>query len=603
MRFYCGTILKIIKLNLTWKKEIHFRMMTILPHICVVHFLLLSVSAFNLTILHTNDVHARFEQFNKYGGDCDTDDEASGECFGGVARRATAVNQIRSERDNVIFLDAGDQFQGTMWFYYYKGMAASYFMNRLGYNAMALGNHEFDNNPDGLAPFLRNVTFPVLSSNMDASAEPVLDGLTNKSIVYNVGQEKIGIIGYTFSDTEIISSTREVVFGDEIEAIQVEVEKLKATQVDKIIALGHSGITMDQKIAREVVGLDIVIGGHTDTFLYTGTPLPSTEEPYGPYPIVVHPDSDPSRNVLVVQDYTFGKYLGDLQVVFDENGEVTAWQGNPILMDSSIDQDPDILSDVNIWGEPVGNISRQYVGRTNVKLDGDRQQCRQQECNMGNLITDAFIQMNVREPDELKWSTVSLAVWNGGGIRQSISVGDIRLGDISTVLPFGNTVDIVELKGQHLKEAFEFAVQKYGEGDIGGEFLQVSGIRVSYDLRKEAGSRVVDLEVRCSNCTIPHYVPIDLETVYPVIMNSFMADGGDGYEIIKTNKISQVSGNLETAMLAEYINLYSPITTGLDNRITFITSDNDPCKGNTASLSSSALYTILLFLLLSMLIH
>ncbi|XP_033099228.1 snake venom 5'-nucleotidase-like [Anneissia japonica] len=574
--------------------------MKLLLTIVILQSTFLSASAFDLTILHTNDVHARFEQMDKYGGDCSAEEDAGNECFGGVARRVTKVNEIRSQRDNVLLLDAGDQFQGTMWFYYYKGTATSHFMNLVGYDVMALGNHEFDNNPDGLAPFLKEVNFAVLSSNMDASAEPVLTGLTNKSTILKVGGENIGIIGYTFSGTHLISSAREVRFGDEVEAIQKEVDILQAMQVNKIIAVGHSGISIDQKIAREVDGVDVVVGGHTDTFLYSGTP-PSTEEPYGPYPIVIHPDANPERNVLVVQDYTFGKYLGDLQVTFDENGDVTAWQGNPIFLNSSVVQDPNVLNDVNTWSEPVRNVSRQYVGRTNVKLEGDRIYCRQTECNLGNLITDGFVHMNVREPDELRWSLVSMAIWNGGGIRQSIQVGDITIGDVNTVLPFGNTVDIVELKGLHIKEAFEYCVKNYGNGDLGGEFLQVSGIRVKYDMRKESGSRVVEIEVRCSNCTIPHFVPLEPEMVYPVITSSYIADGGDGFEVISQNKISQVSGNLESAMLAEYITLYSPITTGLDNRIIFITEEEDPCVGSSASIPVSApLVMSLTLLLLSM---
>lgn len=91
---------------------------------------------FNLTVLHTNDVHARFEEANRFGGSCSTSDAQSGKCFGGVARRATMINKIKSERSNVLLLDAGDQFQGTLWFYVYKGLACSAFMNRLGYSAM-----------------------------------------------------------------------------------------------------------------------------------------------------------------------------------------------------------------------------------------------------------------------------------------------------------------------------------------------------------------------------------------------------------------------------------------------------------------------------------
>ena len=107
--------------------------------LCVILFSLvttLSVSSFELTVLHTNDIHARFEQFNKYGSTCSTSDAQKGSCFGGVARRRTKIEEIRGSHDNVILLDAGDQFMGTVWFTVYRGMAASYFMKELGYDAM-----------------------------------------------------------------------------------------------------------------------------------------------------------------------------------------------------------------------------------------------------------------------------------------------------------------------------------------------------------------------------------------------------------------------------------------------------------------------------------
>lgn len=527
--------------------------------------------AYDLTIIHTNDVHDRMEQFDSGGGSCSEEEASNGECYGGVARRATKINEIRKSVDNVLFLDAGDQFQGTNWFFLYKGEATSYFMNKLGYDVQALGNHEFDLNPDGLAPFLKDINHRVVSCNVDATNEPVIDGLFNKSTIEVVGGETIGVVGYTYYRTNEISQSRNTIFYDEVPSLQAEVDILTAMGINKIIAVGHSGISIDLEIAAKVKGLDIVIGGHTDTFLYTGDP-PDAEVPYDEYPILVHPDQDPEANVLVITDYTFAKYLGRLDVTFDVDGKITAWQGNPILLDSKVPEDPELLAEINQWGEAVANQSSTKIGITHVYLDGSRDSCRNVECNLGNMLTDAFISETITFPDEEKWNTVNFAVQHGGGIRASIVQGEITLGDLTTVFPFGGTIDTLELEGRYVKEMFENSVVEYNPADIPGRFLQVSGIWVTYDISREPNDRVVDIMVRCTECTIPEYQPLDYDKMYKIVLPSYIADGGDGYDVIKEHGQNRNTGSLDTFMISEYIDRFSPIYTGLERRITFVES-------------------------------
>uniref|UniRef100_A0A8C7DVT3 5'-nucleotidase n=1 Tax=Naja naja TaxID=35670 RepID=A0A8C7DVT3_NAJNA len=167
----------------------------------------LSVAAagsFKLTILHTNDVHARLEQTSRDSGKCSGED-----CYGGVARRATKIRQIRASHRNVLLLDAGDQYQGTIWFNYFKGREVVQFMNSLRYDAMALGNHEFDNGLNGLLdPLLKNVKFPILSANIRPKG-PIASKISGYILPYkiiNVGSEKVGIIGYTTKETPVLSN-------------------------------------------------------------------------------------------------------------------------------------------------------------------------------------------------------------------------------------------------------------------------------------------------------------------------------------------------------------------------------------------------------------
>ena len=152
---------------------------------------------FSMTVLHTNDVHSRIEPISKYDSTCSAEDNTAGDCFGGMARVLTAINEARSENENVLLVDGGDQFQGTLFYTYYKGKAAAEFMNQMGYDAMTVGNHEFDDGPEVLRGFMDAVDFPVLMSNADVSGEPMLDGVLNKSTVVTVGGETIGLIGLT----------------------------------------------------------------------------------------------------------------------------------------------------------------------------------------------------------------------------------------------------------------------------------------------------------------------------------------------------------------------------------------------------------------------
>ncbi|KAM3850580.1 5'-nucleotidase-like [Diretmus argenteus] len=500
----------------------------------------ISVSAWDLVLLHTNDVHARVEETNQHAGKC-----TRGGCFAGVARRAAKIKEIRSAEKNVLLLDAGDQFQGTIWFNVYKGAEAAHFMNRLDYDAMALGNHEFDNAVEGLVnPFLQDVQCAVVSANIkpDDSLAPEFSKHYSPYKILNIDNQKVGVVGYTSQETPELSQPGPGLrFEEEVDAVQLQVDKLLTLGVNKIIALGHSGFRKDQDIARRVRGVDVVIGGHTNTFLYTGTP-PSSEVPAGPYPFVVR--SQDGRDVPVVQAYAFGKYLGYLKVTFDEAGNVLRSTGNPILLDSSVPQDPGIHAEVEEWKKKLANFSAQYVGKTLVYLNGTFEECRFRECNLGNLICDAMVHNNIRHADELQWNHVSSCLINGGGIRSSIDErsrnGSITMEDLITVLPFGGTVDLVQLNGSTLRKAFEHSVRRYGQNS--GEFLQVSGFHVEFDMSKAPWQRLKSLSVLCTDCRVPLYEPVQDDRVYKVVLPSYLVEGGDGFSMIRDGKIKHDSG-------------------------------------------------------------
>ena len=258
---------------------------------------------------------------------CSPKDAQAGKCYGGFARIATLVRQARNSPMPCLFLNAGDTYQGSMWYNVYKWKVVAKFLNLLAPDAVSLGNHEFDDGVAGLVPFIQNATFPIVTSNLDLSKQPDLAAtkLLN-STVLTVNGTKIGVIGYLTPETKMISSTDNVIFLDEVANVRREAEELKKKGVKILIALGHSGFEMDKKIAREVEDIDIVIGGHTNTFLYNGQ-KPDLEEPEGLYPTVVMQKS--GRKVYVVQAYAYTKYLGNFTVTFDPQGEVTQNQRQP----------------------------------------------------------------------------------------------------------------------------------------------------------------------------------------------------------------------------------------------------------------------------------
>lgn len=297
----------------------------------------------------------------------------------------------------MLYLSGGDYYQGTVWYTIHKWRIVSELVNKLNHTALALGNHEFDDNIIGLIPFVDAATFPIVDANIDATDEPDFlarqrNGKITKSHVVSASNgAKIGIIGYTTEETPSISNPGKLKFLNVVESVNQEANRLYNEEGVKIlIALGHGGFDVDQEIAAGVPLIDAVVGGHTNTFLYTGTPLPSIEHPLGDYPFIVEQPST-KRKVPCVQAYAFGKYLGYLNLTFDQNGEVVRAVGNPILLDGSVPQDEELLARVTQWGENVTELTKVEVGKTRVFLNGKSEECRLRECNLGNFIADAMV--------------------------------------------------------------------------------------------------------------------------------------------------------------------------------------------------------------------
>jgi 5'-nucleotidase len=256
-----------------------------------------ALADYDLRILHTNDVHDRVESVTKYNNSCSAEDETEGKCFGGYARLATAIRDNRAMGGNVLVLDGGDQFQGSLYYSTYKGKLTAELMAMAGYDAMTIGNHEFDDGPDVLAAFIKASKIPVLSANVKPLGGSGLEGFIKPDTIVEVGGEKIGLIGITTEETPDISSPGDhVSITDSEMALRYSVARLRLKGINKIIVMSHSGSYKDFELAKTVSGIDVIVGGH-DNQLFSNT----NEKADYPYPVVeTAPDGKP---VLVVQAY------------------------------------------------------------------------------------------------------------------------------------------------------------------------------------------------------------------------------------------------------------------------------------------------------------
>jgi 5'-nucleotidase len=253
------------------------------------------------------------------------------------------------------------------------------------------------------------------------------------------------------------------------------------------------------------------------------------------------------------------------------------------------------------------HYTKTVIGATAVGIDGDRKSCRLKECNLGNLLADAAVFKYIEKTGSdlalqrsngeksngtQTWSRVAIGLWNGGGIRDFVTNAwtNITLEDLFSMMPFGNTIELIQLKGDIIRQAFEYAVRDYQTEDAHGRFLQVSGVKVIYDLSKPKGSRVISLLVRCDDCSVPDYTPLDPNKVYDVVTITYLTIGGDGFTMIRDNILKSDSSEiLDIDVVMDYIKRYQPVVTGNEGRIRFVSGENTDkaidavCKQRTTS--------------------
>ncbi|MCM2400835.1 5'-nucleotidase C-terminal domain-containing protein [Rhizobium sp. S153] len=522
---------------------------------------------FELNILHINDFHSRIEAINKFDSTCSTEEAGKNECFGGIARMKSAIDTRRNELagKNILTLDAGDQFQGSLFYTTYKSAPIAEFMNGIGFDAMEIGNHEFDDGPEELAKFIEALKFPMISGNTLAGLDSPVADKFKPYIIKEFGSEKVAVVGVLATDTDETSSPGDsILFAEPIGYLKEAVKEIEAQGVNKIVLLSHVGYEEDKRIAAAVDGIDVIVGGHSHTLLSN-----TDEKAAGPYPTLVKNPS--GKDVPIVTAYSYSKYLGDLKVVFDDAGAVKSAEGAPKLLDASVTPDAGYTAKVAELAGPIEELKKKEIGETAEMIEGSREVCRVKECTMGNLVADAMV-------DRVKDQGITIAIQNGGGLRASIDAGTVSMGEVLTVLPFQNTLATFRLKGSDIVAALENGLSQIQDG--AGRFPQVSGLKYSFDKSKEPGKRLVSVEVKEGDA----FVPLDPEKLYGVATNNYMRAGGDGYKIFATagQNAYDFGPGLET-VVADYIAKNSPYKPYVDGRITEVASAAAPAETPAAA--------------------
>lgn len=485
-----------------------------------------------IAVLHVNDTHGHPLPFNN-GNANET---------GGLAAMAMLVGETRAEYDNVLVLDAGDFNTGLSESNFFKAEPDIVGRNMIGFDAVALGNHEFDNELSVLKAQMALAEFPMLSANVKTK-----DGAYVADAPYIVKTfqgVKVGIFGLITKETSVVGNpaiVKDLVFLDEIATAKEMVKELREKEkVQVVIALVHLGFddlypASSKALAKAVSGIDLIIDGHSHTklnekFVVNGTPIVQANQ----WGLIV------GKGVFTVKD---GKVTGfDWAPVTINDNDKGAPKGPQFA------QHPLIQPVLSNYKDKVEGLLKEKIGSANDTFPNANS--RKAETAIGDLVTDAMKFLTAAQG-------VDFAINNGGGIRADLPAGDVTLKSIFTVLPFDNSVTVLKLKGTDIQALFDFIVTTPGKG----AFPQVSD-GVSYTINLVTN--------KCENVLIGGK-PIDPAKIYTIATNSYMATGGDGYVMFKNAlSVYETSQFQRDALIAYIRQLGKPLVPEIKGRITII---------------------------------
>ncbi len=484
---------------------------------------------------------------------------------GGMDRIAAVADRMRESTDGTLLVTGGDNLMG-FFFRSFDGVPEITSMNMAGYDVVTLGNHDFDLGVDACTKAVRKADFPIVSSNITI-ADPELAKLVSPYFIKEVAGIKVGFFGLMTPDLPRVSSVgTDVTVDEDLTSVSTEmVRVLRENGAEIVVALTHVGKDLDEATAREVAGIDVIVGGHShDSFQET------VEGPGGWKTIIVQAGVNAKEAGVLTFDVAGGRVLN------------AAWE--TVLLDESVGSDPAIAAYLKPYQDRLDERMNRPVGETLVDLDALNDVVRKRESNLGNLVTDAWVDWFAK-----KGARDPIALVNGGTVRgnQIYPKGPITYGQLLNIHPFSNTIYEVTLSGKDLVTVLELsasAIRVTGDGSTDtervaeGGFLQVSGLRFVIDLTGRPfcgeydgrnikriifpGERVKDVLVKENGA----WVKVDPARSYTVLTTSWTASGGDGfYPFIKAVK-KDTTVDIVDALLT-YIKAKDPVKPAVEGRI------------------------------------
>ncbi|MFY0656771.1 MAG: NAD nucleotidase [Neptunomonas phycophila] len=530
-------------------------------------------STLSLRVVHINDHHSHLQSES---ASLTIDGVETDVTLGGFPRVVSMINQLNNSSDPVLKLHAGDAITGDLYYTLFKGEADAALMNQVCFDAFELGNHEFDDGDSGLVSFLDdlnsgNCNTTVLGANVapEVGVSPLAQNTSTDYIqpylIKSYGDQKVGIIGLDIASKTKNSSSPDATteFLDETATAQSYIDELKEQGINQIILLTHYQYENDLTLAANLTDVDVIVGGDSHTLL--GNEFEDFGlNPTGPYPTqVTNKDGNP---VCVVQAWQYSYVVGELNVEFNNEGNIESCTGQPHLLlgnefsrddingdsvsvtgnelaaiESSIEASPvlDIVEEdatsatiLEGYSEQVDVLKTTVIGSSNDDLCLERipgqgqstlcstSETQSQGSDISNLVALAFKTMSI---------TSDIAIQNAGGVRTDIAMGDITIGDAYTLLPFANTLSELSMTGAEiiavLEDAYDYALSPDGST---GAYPYASGLRWDVDSSQTKGNRFTNVQVKLKDESV--WRAIDETETYTVVTNNYIAQGRDGYD-------------------------------------------------------------------------
>ncbi len=559
-----------------------------------------TVPLFPLTLMHLNDTHSNLEEMKE---SLDLNGLETDVTLGGYPRLISRIREVRAQEENTLMLHAGDALQGTLYYTRYDGEADLELLNPMGIDAMTLGNHEFDKGPAELASFIQGAQFPIIGANVDASAESRLAGQIPGTVIHDFNGQQVAVIGIATPNTPSISSPGpKVKFLDPAATVSAEIDRLSAQGIDKIIVLSHMGYAEDLELAETVAGIDVIVGGHSHTLLGDLSEVGKTSE--GPYPTLIYGPS--GQRVCVVQAWRWGLVLGELSVGFGPDGDIIRSGGNPVLLlgenfqreDENgesvtvegaprtaileaiaassvmalVPEDAGALAALETYKSGVEALTKTQIATVSEALYHERIPGSTDESGQvlenGSLIAPIVAQSYLRKLNE-NGLDVDMTVQSAGGVRIDVPEGPFTVGTAYTILPFGSTLVVLELTGAEIRQALEDAVERI-LNIHNGAFPYVAGARYTADISRPFGQRIVRLDIMTGG----GWAPVQANAVYRVGTNSYMASGGDDYQVFAAatdRGDAYDTGFVDAEALMEYAEYKGTLDRPESTGITYVT--------------------------------